>query len=198
MSHALRLFDIHKRYRVGLGSCRATVEALRGVTLDVRPAEVVVITGRPGSGKRTLLMCAAGLLRPDRGRVRWFGQRASPVGRPPGVVYRSVPSHYGCMTVTESLTHVLLRRGVTPTDNALRLALDRVGIGDAASVRLSRLGAGELRRLRLAEMLLDRKSTRLNSSHLVISYAVFCLKKKKTTRKIRSDEKYRRKEKLVT
>src|SRR2546426_6750321 len=28
----------------------------------------------------------------------------------------------------------------------------------------------------------DRKSTRLNSSHLVISYAVFCLKKKKNTR----------------
>src|ERR1039457_35179 len=28
-------------------------------------------------------------------------------------------------------------------------------------------------------MVLDRKSTRLNSSHLVISYAVFCLKKKK-------------------
>src|SRR5256885_9966940 len=28
----------------------------------------------------------------------------------------------------------------------------------------------------------DRKSTRLNSSHLVISYAVFCLKKKKTDR----------------
>src|SRR2546426_8533259 len=28
---------------------------------------------------------------------------------------------------------------------------------------------------------LDRKSTRLNSSHLVISYAVFCLKKKKAT-----------------
>src|SRR2546426_6764018 len=30
-----------------------------------------------------------------------------------------------------------------------------------------------------AETVLDRKSTRLNSSHLVISYAVFCLKKKK-------------------
>src|SRR5256885_12128177 len=29
------------------------------------------------------------------------------------------------------------------------------------------------------ELLVDRKSTRLNSSHLVISYAVFCLKKKK-------------------
>src|SRR2546426_3259422 len=30
-----------------------------------------------------------------------------------------------------------------------------------------------------AALVLDRKSTRLNSSHLVISYAVFCLKKKK-------------------
>src|SRR2546426_7291958 len=30
-----------------------------------------------------------------------------------------------------------------------------------------------------ADLPLDRKSTRLNSSHLVISYAVFCLKKKK-------------------
>src|SRR2546426_5690654 len=29
------------------------------------------------------------------------------------------------------------------------------------------------------ETIIDRKSTRLNSSHLVISYAVFCLKKKK-------------------
>src|SRR2546426_9396253 len=31
----------------------------------------------------------------------------------------------------------------------------------------------------------DRKSTRLNSSHLVISYAVFCLKKKKKTSQVR-------------
>src|SRR5256885_3961227 len=30
----------------------------------------------------------------------------------------------------------------------------------------------------------DRKSTRLNSSHLVISYAVFCLKKKKDARQV--------------
>src|SRR5260221_2990334 len=30
------------------------------------------------------------------------------------------------------------------------------------------------------QALIDRKSTRLNSSHTVISYAVFCLKKKKT------------------
>src|SRR5438132_13215852 len=37
----------------------------------------------------------------------------------------------------------------------------------------------ELRALFLEKSSLDRKSTRLNSSHTVISYAVFCLKKKK-------------------
>src|SRR3989454_2556327 len=34
---------------------------------------------------------------------------------------------------------------------------------------------------RYVDYWIDRKSTRLNSSHLVISYAVFCLKKKKST-----------------
>src|SRR2546430_9970398 len=40
--------------------------------------------------------------------------------------------------------------------------------------------ARHLLELRPAEQRLDRKSTRLNSSHSQISYAVFCLKKKKT------------------
>src|SRR5256885_3910916 len=37
----------------------------------------------------------------------------------------------------------------------------------------------------------DRKSTRLNSSHLVISYAVFCLKKKKVTEHYRGHTRVR-------
>src|SRR5438034_8735557 len=40
--------------------------------------------------------------------------------------------------------------------------------------------AHDPRQLGLADAALDRKSTRLNSSHTVISYAVFCLKKKMT------------------
>src|SRR3712207_7447166 len=38
---------------------------------------------------------------------------------------------------------------------------------------------GDVRGLRLGAAAVDRKSTRLNSSHANISYAVFCLKKKK-------------------
>src|SRR5256885_4149235 len=50
--------------------------------------------------------------------------------------------------------------------------LDVVGHG-ASSVGMSRKSSSR-----------DRKSTRLNSSHLVISYAVFCLKKKKKNMKL--------------
>src|SRR2546429_6103982 len=42
------------------------------------------------------------------------------------------------------------------------------------------LSGGQRQRICLARALIDRKSTRLNSSHGYISYAVFCLKKKKT------------------
>src|SRR5256885_10294913 len=58
----------------------------------------------------------------------------------------------------------------------LRGRVDQDHGGDVqGDVRLPEHGAG-VRRVDAA----DRKSTRLNSSHLVISYAVFCLKKKKT------------------
>src|SRR5690625_6923963 len=44
----------------------------------------------------------------------------------------------------------------------------------------------ELRRF-MDDFIQDRKSTRLNSSHVAISYAVFCLKKKKKTHKCRHE-----------
>src|SRR2546426_1777937 len=55
---------------------------------------------------------------------------------------------------------------------AIAIALGAVILGEQLTP-LVLAGAGEDER--------DRKSTRLNSSHLVISYAVFCLKKKKTS-----------------
>src|ERR1022692_4315507 len=66
-----------------------------------------------------------------------------------------------------------------------RYGLPKVGIRGAAVGRRCRgerpeSGTIPNRQERRARGFLDRKSTRLNSSHLVISYAVFCLKKKKT------------------
>src|SRR5256885_10715026 len=67
------------------------------------------------------------------------------------------------------------RRGVRPRE---RRAFPARG----PAVRADRVPHDELRQLRPARLdrpETDRKSIRLNSSHLVISYAVFCLKKKK-------------------
>src|SRR5205807_6479750 len=50
-----------------------------------------------------------------------------------------------------------------------------MGVNARATFLCSRASIPHLKKSR------DRKSTRLNSSHLVISYAVFCLKKKKLT-----------------
>ena len=43
----------------------------------------------------------------------------------------------------------------------------------------------------------DRKSTRLNSSHVSISYAVFCLKKKKKRHKKKQQRKHEKKKKQI-
>src|SRR5439155_23118613 len=58
--------------------------------------------------------------------------------------------------------------------------LDAVAVGDRLGARLVALAEGDDTAAVDLERG-DRKSTRLNSSHVAISYAVFCLKKKKKT-----------------
>src|SRR3712207_6930623 len=64
---------------------------------------------------------------------------------------------------------------------AERPGLDVLPQPDALAVRGDVLDlVGDRAAVRLAQVREDRKSTRLNSSHANISYAVFCLKKKKS------------------
>src|SRR2546426_1582219 len=70
--------------------------------------------------------------------------------------------------------------------NGVGLAAPQIGVLKRLCVIDVSLGKDPSAKLVLANPIVlstegDRKSTRLNSSHLVISYAVFCLKKKKKT-----------------
>src|SRR2546427_6719891 len=125
------------------------LEALRDVSLAVREHEVVALVGPSGCGKSTLLRLFAGLARPVDGKVLYRGQSLDGVLGAAAMVFQTF-ALLPWLTVAENVTMGLEARGV---DGAAR----RDAVARA----------------------IDRKSTRLNSSHSQISYAVFCLKKKK-------------------
>src|SRR5437773_9133949 len=69
-----------------------------------------------------------------------------------------------------------------PTRRSSDLAVqraDHAAVGEAVELGADAPAAAGARVLRFARDEGDRKSTRLNSSHITISYAVFCLKQKK-------------------
>src|SRR5690606_40568846 len=85
----------------------------------------------------------------------------------------------------QQITHLFLHRALIPA--ADRLANLFQFLGNLVDDRIDRIpveaaGGGALLQLLGATQGGDRKSTRLNSSHVKISYAVFCLKKKKKNR----------------
>src|SRR2546426_8886098 len=77
----------------------------------------------------------------------------------------------------QALTQIDPPRGVQ-TEEPSAVRRDSAAVAGAAERRRGRGDDAECGPVAQQEPL-DRKSTRLNSSHLVISYAVFCLKKKK-------------------
>jgi len=59
----------------GLQTFYGDMQALHGVTLEVREGEVVSIIGSNGAGKTTTLMTISGVLRPRRGQIEFDGRR---------------------------------------------------------------------------------------------------------------------------
>jgi ABC-type cobalamin/Fe3+-siderophores transport system ATPase subunit len=75
---ALAITSLSKCFRAGAQGCSALVTVIRDLDLALWPGEIVAIEGERGSGRSTLLACAAGLLHPDAGSIFWFGARVPP------------------------------------------------------------------------------------------------------------------------
>lgn len=68
----LSVINIHRRFEIGAGKY---LEVLKGVSMDVRPGEIVAIVGPSGAGKSTLLHILGMIDRPDEGEVLLEGKR---------------------------------------------------------------------------------------------------------------------------
>ncbi|MFA6207394.1 MAG: sulfate/molybdate ABC transporter ATP-binding protein [Methylocystis sp.] len=83
--------------------------ALRDVSLDIQPGELVALLGPSGSGKTTLLRVIAGLNSPDRGRILFDGENATnlPVqDRHVGMVFQNY-ALFKHMTVADNIGYGL-------------------------------------------------------------------------------------------
>ncbi len=131
---------------------------LRGVTLQVRPGEIVGLLGDNGSGKSTLLRILATLLKPSAGDASIYGhdvvREADDVRAQVGFLAHSA-GLYDDLTARENLVFAAAMLGFDAS--GVDAVLERVGLDFAANHRVRGFSAGMQRRLSLARLLLTRK-----------------------------------------
>ena len=157
MSVALSVRGINKTYRSGPRSRAVAVPALRDVSLEVRYGEIVGLVGRPDAGKSSLLLCLAGLLRPDTGSITWFGEQLTGHHVPVGLSY--VPQrvgYYSFLTVREALEYYATLHDLSSAGRTAQVeaALRDVSLHIHATRRVSSLSPSLLQRLALAQALI--------------------------------------------
>lgn len=138
----------------------ASEPALYGVTLTVEPGECVVLIGDNGAGKSTLLKVAAGLIEPQHGSIRVFGNLAGQC--PKRVSYLpqrselewSFPIDVHGLVMTGRFVHLgWLRRPKREDHRLVERALDRLGIWELAGTQIGELSGGQQQRVLLARAL---------------------------------------------
>jgi len=145
----LRLSDIRKRFG-------ATV-ALDGLSLDVRPGEILGLLGPNGAGKTTAVHVAVGLVAPDSGEVIVGGAgspRTPEVRRRIGVAPQAL-SLYETLSSEENLRFFGRVYGLSGRTLASRVdwALELAALTDRRREPAARLSGGMKRRLNLAAAL---------------------------------------------
>ncbi len=139
---------------------RATVGALRDVSLEVGEGEFVRLSGPSGSGKTTLLNLVAGLDRPDQGEIVVAGRDIACLSMSRAAKYRAeqvgmIFQSYNLMPQLTALENVLLPMialGRTSQSRAREL-LDLVGLSDRSDHNSSQLSGGEQQRVAVARAL---------------------------------------------
>jgi polar amino acid transport system ATP-binding protein len=146
----IQIKNVHKYF--------GQVHALRGVSLDVRKGEVVVIVGPSGSGKSTMLRCINRLEEYDEGEIIVDGipldsaKNINEVRKEVGMVFQQF-NLFPNLTVTENLTlaqRVIRKRSTEEAKNIAVQLLNKVGIPEKADAYPVQLSGGQQQRVAIA------------------------------------------------
>jgi putative ABC transport system ATP-binding protein len=155
------LTAVRKTYQMGL----VTVEALRGVSLDILAGEYISIMGPSGCGKSTLLNLLGCLDRPTSGNYRLGGEDISQLdddalsairGQRLGFIFQSY-NLIQQLTVVENIEVPLFYQGVAEGESR-RLAVElatRVGLESRLDHRPYELSGGQQQRVAIARALVN-------------------------------------------
>ena len=156
----VRAQDVTRRY----GEGDTAVDALRGVSLDVQPAELVAVMGPSGSGKSTLMHILAALDKPTSGRVEIAGEDVGSLSDSEVTLLRRrhigfVFQFYNLLPMLSAEENVLLPlsiAGQKPDKAFFEQLVTRVGLKERRSHRPSELSGGQQQRVAIARALVSR------------------------------------------
>jgi ABC-2 type transport system ATP-binding protein len=141
--------------------------ALRDVTLDVQPGELLAVLGPNGAGKTTLLSILAGITRQDSGRIETSNGDVGWVPQQAGLYRR--------LTVEENLRLFAHMEEVAEVEAIVERMLDQTGLAERRHDPVSSLSGGNQQRINIAigllgdpaVLLLDEPSSGLDPSQRV-------------------------------
>lgn len=156
---AVRCNGVKKSYGIG----DAKVTALRGIDLDVRKGELMMLVGPPGCGKTTLISVIARILDQDEGECLVFGQNLKEMGQLDKTRYRGrnigfVFQAYNLLptlTAAENVAVPLLisQFGRRQAVQRARDLLTQVGLGERMDALPAQVSGGQQQRVAIARAL---------------------------------------------
>ena len=153
----IHLDNVWKVYQVG----NVKVEALRGVTISIKPGEFVAITGPSGSGKSTMMNMVGALDVPTKGAIYLDGKDISRLhesnlaeirGKKIGFIFQQ----FNLISTLTALENVMLPMEFQDADNSKENAtecLELVGLKDRMNHKPKELSGGQQQRVAIARAL---------------------------------------------